>query len=1070
MESKLSTALAKKLTTGVRENLTRQVSELKDDVFRKLKAESPRSQATTADALVTPLASSIASFYAKNTKTINKKIDFVDKKYSDSIKALDNVYQLRFDDYDKKYLKIKRAFTDLGVDLDKITPGHLSYDESLRKVRRAGNDNSKTRIADRLHSNMPVTKAIVGAVEKAVELAISGIEFGLGTTIAGGIAGAAAASARAALSGARAAGRLGASGARTALQGARAGAGSLARIGSSAAGYLPELLAATEGIGIGGMAAGAAGVAGLGLLAYGGYKAYRGDFGTAEEIKKKIQSTRPTGFNPRGAPTATFAKPEAVQKIEPKVATPAQAAPDKNDYSDTVSWKLADYAVDSMNDYIVIAKKKVSFKGKELILDFDRITIKNLQPTLNSTPARTEKEATAATTRSRSPDPTKAGLSKNDAVDQDEDLKNFEQNGGNLPGISRGSSNYAPYSGGGGDSSPSASTENTTNPAINQAQPVVGVNPTGSAGIFGSINSPGSKAQQQSASSDNSSAPKTVEGGSPYLAKQRAKYFEELDKDPALKDEVMRAIRAENGKSGKAESAVLESMVNRSVMYKYPSLRTALHDGFYGPVNDRRSSFTAPLSKSDLDKGTEAVNLVRGGSNRIQLRTDQGMLTDPGSQEYLQMSDKGGHIVVDGENYFFKGTGRDNRGRDFFNTQSKLMQEYDSQFAKGGDPSQQSNGPKEGSTDFWNSTKDNSKPVVADQSHFSYAGRAANQGVGKMDPRINEIIKQAAAEFPLRVSLYSGQAGREGSANHGEGVAADIAIYDANGRSIKNYQDPRTYRLYELFAQKTKEVQMRMYPELKNDWNWGGQFGNAGNPRALRYGDNDEMHFQIGHPERFRGSIEKGLDPQFRDIYSNNSLTPELGPAGLPMPKSEDLAKQLEKIKGFKLPDDFKDGPLPGIGPQKSDSNEMAVAPVKDILNSAANPFMKSKFEQKDAVPKVNEDAGAQAQRIEDEQLASEGGAATPDNQTPKHSRRIELIQATDGAEDLKPREKYTIDSDPKDSPKVADKATPDPGKDSGPTPKDNLERPIHDPEKEAPSPGSDGYGRGNQGAADSIN
>ena len=169
---------------------------------------------------------------------------------------------------------------------------------------------------------------------------------------------------------------------------------------------------------------------------------------------------------------------------------------------------------------------------------------------------------------------------------------------------------------------------------------------------------------------------KTTEGGSKYLASTRAKYFEELDRNPRLKDEVMRAIRAENGKSGKAEAAVLESMVNRAQMYKYPSLSTALHDGFYGPINDSRSSFTSPLSANDLAKGEEALGMVRGGSNLVQFRTDQGMLSDPGSREYLAMPDKGGHIVVEGENYFFKGTGRDNRGREWAETQQQEEEKY----------------------------------------------------------------------------------------------------------------------------------------------------------------------------------------------------------------------------------------------------------------------------------------------------------------------------------------------------------------------------------------------------------
>ena len=108
-----------------------------------------------------------------------------------------------------------------------------------------------------------------------------------------------------------------------------------------------------------------------------------------------------------------------------------------------------------------------------------------------------------------------------------------------------------------------------------------------------------------------------------YLAEKRAKYFDELDNNPKLKDEVMRAIRAENGKNATSMSEVLESMVNRSDAFGYGSLDHALHNGFYGPINRGDTAYTRPLTKEERDMGEEAIARVRGGQNKIEFRTDQ---------------------------------------------------------------------------------------------------------------------------------------------------------------------------------------------------------------------------------------------------------------------------------------------------------------------------------------------------------------------------------------------------------------------------------------------------------------
>lgn len=157
-----------------------------------------------------------------------------------------------------------------------------------------------------------------------------------------------------------------------------------------------------------------------------------------------------------------------------------------------------------------------------------------------------------------------------------------------------------------------------------------------------------------------------------YLAEKRAKYFDELDNNPKLKDEVMRAIRAENGKNATSMSEVLESMVNRSDAFGYGSLDHALHNGFYGPINRGDTAYTRPLTKEERDMGEEAIARVRGGQNNIEFRTDQGMLTDPGSRKYLAEPDQGGWIKRSGENYFYMGK----KGRAWAEAQRKAEAEW----------------------------------------------------------------------------------------------------------------------------------------------------------------------------------------------------------------------------------------------------------------------------------------------------------------------------------------------------------------------------------------------------------
>jgi hypothetical protein len=129
--------------------------------------------------------------------------------------------------------------------------------------------------------------------------------------------------------------------------------------------------------------------------------------------------------------------------------------------------------------------------------------------------------------------------------------------------------------------------------------------------------------------------------------------MDELDRDPALRRDVLKTASMENRGSPFKMQTVLESMVNRAKMNGYGSLRQAIHSGFYGPVN--RGGLSGALSEKDRRDGEAALKQVREGSNAIGYRTDQGMLTDPGARRYMREPDHSGHRVIGGENYFYMG-------------------------------------------------------------------------------------------------------------------------------------------------------------------------------------------------------------------------------------------------------------------------------------------------------------------------------------------------------------------------------------------------------------------------------
>lgn len=125
-----------------------------------------------------------------------------------------------------------------------------------------------------------------------------------------------------------------------------------------------------------------------------------------------------------------------------------------------------------------------------------------------------------------------------------------------------------------------------------------------------------------------------------------------------------------------------------------------------------------------------------------------------------------------------------------------------------------------------------------------------------VDARLTDILQQAASQFPgFKVDAISGF--RPGDPRfHGQRLATDVQLTDlASGRMLGNYQDASSFRQYERFAQTARQIQMQKYPELADQFRWGGYFGGG----KGKYGALDTMHFDLAGKGMAGGSWETGL-------------------------------------------------------------------------------------------------------------------------------------------------------------------------------------------------------------------
>ncbi len=126
-----------------------------------------------------------------------------------------------------------------------------------------------------------------------------------------------------------------------------------------------------------------------------------------------------------------------------------------------------------------------------------------------------------------------------------------------------------------------------------------------------------------------------------------------------------------------------------------------------------------------------------------------------------------------------------------------------------------------------------------------------------VDPRLLDILQHGAAANPqFGVTAISGLASRgAGTINHPSGNAVDLSIFDKlSGKTLGNYQDPSSFRAYEQIFQSSKLYQMQKYPELNDQFRFGGYFGG-------RFG-HDQMHYDVtpsAHGAMSLGSAQTGL-------------------------------------------------------------------------------------------------------------------------------------------------------------------------------------------------------------------
>jgi len=318
-------------------------------------------------------------------------------------------------------------------------------------------------------------------------------------------------------------------------------------------------------------------------------------------------------------------------------------------------------------------------------------------------------------------------------------------------------------------------------------------------------------------------------GGSPYLANQRAALFKELDANPALKTTVARLIATENHSTAPgARAAILERLVNEAVRTGKTVEQMVGKSGtsWYGPIKNNN---LRNLSDEEMKVSLREMETVRGGSNLIDFRTEQGMWNDkhrehPWTKKVGVEKSRLKNIL--GE-YF---SDADQEAQNWANKQREAMKTYDAAHPADGKPAGATGAPTVGTASSVKSA------VYAGQS-FDAQGNVVDAPAGGsvdlptsktavwapsvekdpnypnvtelqpkvakdrrqgLDPRLKSALDVAAGENGLKVVVTSGgqhkhgEGGtRTGSLRHDHGGAADFDLVDPKTGKTLERNDPR---------------------------------------------------------------------------------------------------------------------------------------------------------------------------------------------------------------------------------------------------------------------------------------
>jgi hypothetical protein len=168
-----------------------------------------------------------------------------------------------------------------------------------------------------------------------------------------------------------------------------------------------------------------------------------------------------------------------------------------------------------------------------------------------------------------------------------------------------------------------------------------------------------------------------------------------------------------------------------------------------------------------------------------------------------------------------------------------------------------------------------------------------------VDPRLVHILEEASKDFPLRVRLFSGKEGRSKGV-HSTGKASDIMIHDEAGNPIGAYGTPETANIYAMFAEKARQKQQELYPELNDKFVWGGSFSGMSKKSGVggKYGGGDWMDFRIagavGTNEMKAYKFGEGWQKGYEYYASGDFL-------GIGAKQGQFTQEDYEKLSGLRL-------------------------------------------------------------------------------------------------------------------------------------------------------------------------